>query len=165
MNARFARAMCNLAGVMPGGLTLDPFCGVGGILWEAAELGARVVGVDLNWRLLRGAYLNLQHVSSQAFCLVQGDARMLPITSCDSIVTDPPYGRVSSTRGEAARHLVESLLEQIPHLLRAHGRACLCTDLRMNVQSLLRHYGFEPEVHVKVPVHKSLVREVFVISR
>ena len=52
MNAPLARVMCNLAGVMPGEIALDPFCGGGGILCEASLIGAKTIGIDLNWLLL-----------------------------------------------------------------------------------------------------------------
>ncbi|RLI50146.1 MAG: hypothetical protein DRO73_04040 [Candidatus Thorarchaeota archaeon] len=163
MNVRLARAMCNLAGVMPRGVLLDPFCGAGGILCEAAEIGASVVGMDLNFRLLRGAMVNLQQVGAKEATLVNGDVRFLPISNCDYIVTDPPYGRVSSTRGERAVRLVNALLEAANGIVNRGGKLCICSDSRMKVGEIIKHYGKQPEMCVKIRVHGGLVREVFTV--
>jgi len=70
MNASLARVMCNLAGVMPGEVVLDPFCGGGGILCEASLIGAKSIGIDLNWRLLMGSKKNLDSTGSDYSCLL-----------------------------------------------------------------------------------------------
>ena len=116
MNATLSRVMCNLAGLMPGEIMLDPFCGGGGILCEASYIGARTIGIDLNWRLLSGSKENLSFTDGD-YSVIQGDVRSLPIQQCDCIVTDPPYGRASSTRGARAIELVESLFERIDTIL------------------------------------------------
>ncbi len=164
MNAPLARAMCNLARLLPGNVVLDPFCGAGGILCEAADLGARVIGLEINWKLLQGARANLSDTGGVDFSLIQGDARQIPLAQCDSIVTDPPYGRVSSTRGEHARLLVDSLLSQLSSLLRAGGRMCLCTDSRMRAEEMIRRHALSIEVQVEVRVHAALTREIFVVQ-
>src|SRR5207245_1715269 len=46
LHPKFARALVNLARVPMAGTVLDPFCGTGGVLLEAAELGLRGVGID-----------------------------------------------------------------------------------------------------------------------
>ncbi len=85
----------------PGDLVVDPMCGIGTTLVEAAALGRRCLGVELeaHWADLTAA--NLDHVlSEQQRVLAEvrvGDARCLPVVlgdvagTVDLIVTSPPY--------------------------------------------------------------------------
>jgi modification methylase len=83
------------------GLVVDPMCGIGTTLVEAAALGHRAVGVELEPRWADLARANLNHALSpgqaaQAAVRV-GDARRLPelladVTGrVDLLVTSPPY--------------------------------------------------------------------------
>ena len=164
MNASLARVMCNLAGVMPGETVLDPFCGGGGILCEASLIGARTVGVDLNWKLLSGSIVNLSSVG-HSHSIVQGDTRDLPIRSCDCIVTDPPYGRASSTRGAHAIGLVESLFGRADEILHRRDESiCICGTSEMNLKELAERSGLTVNQVLRVRVHSGLVRELLVIG-
>jgi tRNA (guanine10-N2)-dimethyltransferase len=164
MNSVLARVMCNLAGLMPGEVVLDPFSGGGGILCEASYIGARAVGIDLNWRLLSGSKENLTSIESD-FSVIQGDVRALPIHCCDCIVTDPPYGRASSTRGAYAIELVESLFEQVDSILnRRKGSICICGSSEMNLQDIAREIGLVIEQVHQVKVHSGLTREILTLG-
>jgi len=56
---KLAQTMLNLAGVMRGESVLDPFCGTGVVLQEAALRGCAVYGSDLNERMVRYTRDNL----------------------------------------------------------------------------------------------------------
>jgi modification methylase len=85
----------------PGGLVVDPMCGIGTTLVEAAALGRRAVGVELEPRWAGLARANLAHAlppSRAALAEVRvGDARRLPdlladvAGRVDLVVTSPPY--------------------------------------------------------------------------
>ena len=160
MNSTLARVMCNLAGVRPGNTVLDPFCGGGGILCEASDIGALVVGTDLNWRLLIGAKRNLSEIGAQ-YSVLQADARYLPIQTVDHIVTDPPYGRSSSTRGTESKKLIDSLLRRVPSLLRpGEENLCVCSSSEMGLPEMIQESGFTLGCDIRVNVHRGLVREI-----
>lgn len=161
MNAKLARAMVNLAQVMPDSLVLDPFCGAGGILCEAVFIGARGIGLDVNWRLLRGAQINLADEAGIRASLVQGDARYCPVDSCDCIVTDPPYGRASSTRGSQAEKLVEVFLNDVHRILDKGGRMCLCASSDMKLRDVISDLDIMIETVIDLRVHSGLTRQVF----
>jgi tRNA (guanine10-N2)-dimethyltransferase len=164
MNASLARVMCNLAGVMPGEIVLDPFCGAGGILCEASLIGAKTVGIDLNWKLLFGGLKNLATIGNN-HSLIQGDVRNIPLNEFDCIVTDPPYGRASSTRGARSIHLVESLLGNIDSLLRRRNESiCICGDIQMNIQNIAEMFGLAVYQVLQIRVHSGLVREVLTLG-
>jgi DNA modification methylase len=85
----------------PGGLVADPMCGIGTTLVEAAALGRRAVGVELEPRWAGLARANLDHAlpaNQAALAQVRiGDARRLPALLADLagrvdlLVTSPPY--------------------------------------------------------------------------
>jgi len=164
MNALLARTMCNLARVMPNETVLDPFCGGGGILCEIAYIGARSIGLELNWRLLKGASMNLASIQYSDYSLVQGDARCSPIRNCHHVVTDPPYGRASSTRGEKAVRLVTALFENAEETVLPGGSMCTCHSSGMGIPEVIRQLGFEIEYQIRFRVHSGLVREVITIN-
>jgi tRNA (guanine10-N2)-dimethyltransferase len=153
--------MCNIAEVKPNHLVLDPFCGGGSILCEASLLGARVMGVDMNWKLLSGSKKNLLDQGVHHFSLLQGDSRYLPIKYCDRIVTDPPYGRSSSTRGALAISLVESMIEQVTRFAESELVLCVCGSQEMRLRDTFTQFGLSIEYSVLIPVHSGLTREVF----
>ncbi len=162
MNSQLARVICNLAGVKPKATVLDPFCGGGGILCEAAIIGARVLGWDLNWRLIMGARKNLAGSLDMETSVIQADSRLPPLRAnrFDCIATDPPYGRASSTRGAEARKLVLNLLENTPEIVREGGRLCICGSHEMGVMEMMHDLGYNIKYHVLVPVHSGLIREI-----
>ena len=164
MNSTLARVMCNLAGVKPSDLVLDPFCGAGGILCEASYIGSSVVGIDLNWRLLMGAKRNLS-IISENYSLIQGDVKEIPIGFVNRIVSDPPYGRTSSTRGSIAIKLVETLLEKSHSILQSGGECmCLCSDSKMNLSQIVVESGLNITRRLNIRVHSGLTREIVVIG-
>jgi DNA modification methylase len=85
----------------PGGLVVDPLCGIGTTLVEAAALGRRALGVELEprWVELARANLGVALPDQQArrSQVRLGDARHLPRVladlagTVDLVATSPPY--------------------------------------------------------------------------
>lgn len=128
LDPRLARAAVNLARVRPRDRVIDPFAGTGALLAEAALLGARVVGVDMDVTMVRGAARNFQHVGVAAEAWIVGDAEEavtnpLAQGSFDALVTDVPYGRSSGTQGEAVDRLLHRVLPVWADRIRPEGFA------------------------------------------
>lgn len=87
---RFSRALVNLV-ASPGDTLIDPCCGVGTPLIEAAEAGIIAVGADHNPKMLRCLARNLTHLGLP-LRLFRADARTLT-GHYDAAVLDLPYGR------------------------------------------------------------------------
>jgi len=106
LHPKYARALVNLSRAAPGARMLDPFCGTGAILAEAALVGAKPVGSDISEEMVEGARRNLSHLglSSELHVTDVGGVREV-VGSVDSIATDPPYGRSTSTKGESIPRL------------------------------------------------------------
>ncbi|MEM0342967.1 MAG: methyltransferase domain-containing protein [Thermoplasmata archaeon] len=102
LHPKYARALVNLSRAAPGGRMLDPFCGTGAVLAEAALVGAVPVGSDISEEMIEGARKNLHHLGLRSELLVSDVGRVPEVVgSVDSIATDPPYGRSASTKGES----------------------------------------------------------------
>jgi len=97
----------------PGELVLDPMCGIGTTLVEAAHLGRQAIGIELEPRWAQLAAANILHAETDGAAgsaiALQGDARRLGRgllngyrDSCALILTSPPYG--PSTHGHVRKH-------------------------------------------------------------
>jgi tRNA (guanine10-N2)-dimethyltransferase len=66
LHPRYARALINLTGARRGDKVLDPFCGTGGIVLEAALLGMKAIGSDIDPEMVDGCRRNLEHFGVEA---------------------------------------------------------------------------------------------------
>lgn len=155
-----ARGVCNLARAGPGTTVLDPLCGTGGLLVEAGLLGATVVGVDAQARMVRGAHENLEHYLPSDWAVIQGDAVRLPVGGpVDAVVTDVPYGRQSAVAGRDVEALVRGTLSEARRLT---DRAVVVADRNRSADA--RETGWTVDVVYERPVHRSLTRYVHVLE-
>ncbi|WP_460539866.1 TRM11 family SAM-dependent methyltransferase [Glycomyces halotolerans] len=130
-----AAAMARLAGIEAGMTVLDPCCGAGTILVEAAELapGADLIGSDLDPDALAASVRNARHLAGIA--LAKADAAQLPMPNgtVDRIVTNPAWGRQVATQ------------QRLPVLL-AEWRRVIADDGRLACllpPDQLRHFETE----------------------
>ncbi len=162
---RLARAAANLARVRPGDRVIDPFVGTGALLAEAGLLGARLYGVDRDPAMIRGALRNLEHVGVTAEELVVGDAGSVdgsdPRTPFDAVLTDPPYGRASSTGGEGSAALVARVLPRWTDRVRPGGRRVVIAGGPVPEPG----DGWGEIARISLRVHRSLTRTFYVHER
>jgi tRNA G10 N-methylase Trm11 len=111
--SRLARTMVNLA-AQPGDTILDPCCGAGSILIEAASMGIRAVGFDANKKMTSHARDNLLHFGLPPL-VAAGDARHIG-GRYDAIVTDLPYGWTSSPDARLYAAVLTNLRRLAPRL-------------------------------------------------
>ena len=161
---RIARALVNLAEVKQGDLLLDPFCGTGGILIEAGLLGARVIGSDIQRRIIRGAETNLSHYLNDHTLIYQDAANLsLRDKSLDAVITDPPYGRSARIKGKRSEKLVEETLTEVHRVLKERKKAVIAYN--KPIIDLILNTGLTvSECHVQ-RVHRSLNRYIHVAEK
>ncbi|MGD0587982.1 MAG: hypothetical protein ABSA63_04235 [Thermoplasmata archaeon] len=156
---KLARAAMNLARVRTSDRILDPFLGTGALLAEAGLLGARLYGIDRDSTMVRGALQNLAYLGVTAEELIVGDARNVDFGdrpgTFSAIVTDPPYGRASSTGGEDSSTLVAEVVERWCGSLAPDGRLVLIMPAGGPPLDVLG----VPRFRIPVRVHRSLTRE------
>jgi tRNA (guanine6-N2)-methyltransferase len=129
-----AAALLALGDTTPGTRILDPCCGAGTILIEAAASGATTWGGDIDSQALASAQIN----ATQAGAVVQlnrWDARALPISdrSIDRIISNLPWGRAVSI-DSSLPILYQEITEEIQRVLAPGGQIVLLTNLPDLVQ-------------------------------
>lgn len=159
-----ARALANIAGAEPGATILDPMCGTGGVLIEAGLAGARVLGTDAQWKMVRGTYRNLRSIlgADADFAVVRGDATRLPFPddAVDGVVFDAPYGRQS----KVARHGLDDLVAgALAEARRVARRAVVVGDRSWREAALEAEWAVDEVFERRV--HRSLTRYVHVLER
>ena len=162
LNAREARLLVNLSGVLPRETFLDPFCGTGGILIEAAVVGADVYGIDAVEDMVLGALANLQYYGL-AGTVMKGDARKIPLKGVDAVATDVPYGRSSKVITRDLRSLYLDSFESVYSSLKKGRRFVVVAD--RDVSPLLERAGFRVDHVGSWYVHGGLTRRVHVCRK
>ena len=158
MMPRMARALVNLSLVVPGERVYDPFCGTGGILLEAQEIGVRTIGSDFDPAMIAGYRQNLPDSD-----VMIADATAAPICdhTIDAVVTDLPYGQSVRIRAESMDRLYDGSLAEVRRALRSGRRAVVVTH-RDITDIAARHFTILQEYEQRV--HKSLTRRILVLS-
>jgi len=165
MMPKIARCMVNLAKPKSGEVVFDPFCGTGGMLIEASLIGCRVLGSDIKRKMAKGTFQNLAHFKIKPEGIVVADARSLPVTKVDCVVTDPPYGRSATTMKRTTRQVVEEVLTSVHELLNKGKRICMASPKTLNISRVGTALGYKHLESHFVYVHRSLTREIVVFER
>lgn len=148
---KLARVLVNLSGIKEGQILIDPFCGTGGICIEAAFMGIKVKGYDLEESMIEKSKLNAKFYKKRIL-FKQKNALELN-ERCDAIVTELPFGKTTKL-AESLQTLVEKFLNNAKKYTKKivlvlpsnHG----CTF------SWKEKYTFY--------IHKSLSKEIFVLE-
>lgn len=126
----------------PGDLVVDPMCGIGTTLVEAADLGRRAVGVELEgrWAKLAAANLDKARADGRAHAqarVIQGDASHLPRL----LTTDAQH--LLHRAGRRTGKLARMAYSQVDLILTSPPYACeiadICSDIRNKSEPLRRH--------------------------
>lgn len=161
LHPRYARAAINLTGVRRGETVLDPFCGTGGIVIEAASMGMAAAASDFDDIMVSGCRENMGH-----FHLELGGSAVSDIGrigehfhDVDAVVTDPPYGRSTHTGGEGAESIHRRALVSISEVLKEGGRACIVLPYEIDTDLLIRENVYVQKVHGSLSRHYHVFRK------
>lgn len=165
LHPRYARTLVNLAQVAAGERAADPFCGTGGLLLEAGLVGARVLGGDLDPRMVAGTRAELERLGVRDAVVAEHDVGELPewAPGVDAVVSDPPYGRSSTTNREAMDRLYDRFFAAAREALRPGGRLAVIFPsdaLRQRAAETFRLVGAHDQ-----RVHRSMTRHWAVYAR
>ena len=127
LHPKLARALVNLTSVKRGEILVDPFCGTGGILIEAGLIGVRIIGSDVEEKMIQGCKANLDHYDIKNYELFQADIGKIDqhIKTADAIATDFPYGKSTTTKGEIMEKLYERAFSSISKILKNKKKAVI----------------------------------------
>ncbi len=148
---RLARAMVNLVAA-PGDRIIDPCCGSGTIMIEAASMGIKAAGCDINPKLATISMDNMKYFGLDGMVMI-ADARNLK-GSFDAVVTDLPYGRNCLTDEQLCREILQNLRNLAP-------KAAVVTSEDMS--DLLSQMGYCVKSVAAVP-KTSLTRYIHLID-
>ena len=165
LHPRTARVLVNLSNVKKEGTLIDPFCGTGGILLEAGLIGVKVVGSDIEPKMIQGCKKTLEHYGIRnydLFCSDIGDVKK-HISYADAIVTDFPYGKSTTTKGESMKDLYSRAFDEISKILKKGGRAVIGLS-KKDMIKLAEKYLSLVEIH-EFRAHRSLTRYFVVFER
>ena len=146
-------------------LVLDPFCGTASILIEAWLIGCRVLGFDVQPQMIKGGLQNLQHFGVEPEGMAVADARNLPVTQVDCIVTDPPYGRSAATLGCQSRQVYKDFLSGVEPIVPKGKKICMAAPTSSRIQALIKELGFKHLNSHFIYVHRNQTREILVFEK
>jgi len=127
LHPKIARVIVNLSSIKKDETLLDPFCGTGGILIEAGLIGVKLIGSDIEQKMIEGCKKTLDYYkikNYKLFCSDIGDIYK-HIDEVDAVVTDLPYGKSTTTKGEKMLKLYERAFKSISNLLKKGGKAVI----------------------------------------
>lgn len=159
---KLSRALVNLSRCREGETFLDPFLGTGSIPIEAAQIGARAVGIDLSEKMVRGAKENMKGFGQEWLGIIRADAKMLPTRAVDAIATDIPYGRASSTHGATPEEILNGALPLLSRAIKSGGFMVIMHPNSLSIDPV---GDLIVEQEHDIHVHKLLTRTITVLRR
>jgi tRNA (guanine10-N2)-dimethyltransferase len=165
LHPKVARALVNLSAIKKNETLLDPFCGTGGILIEAGLIGAHIVGSDIEQKMIDGCKKTFEFYKMKEYrlhcCDIGEIHRYAP--AVDAVVTDFPYGKSTTTKGEHLPTLYDRAFASIASLLKKEGRAVIGLSNKELITTGENHLLLL-EVHA-FRVHRSLTRYFVVYQK
>ncbi len=163
IHPRLARTLINMSAKNCRDIVLDPFCGTGTLLIESALMGMDVHGSDLSEKMIDGTRTNLKELGLAANLKKLDVAEISKFNKkFDCIVTDPPYGRSSSTNREPIEELYSRALKSFARNLVDSGRVGIIVP---DLKALDFEDDFKIIRSTSVRAHRSLVRNFVVLEK
>ncbi len=185
LKSDMARVAINYLNIKEG-IILDPFCGIGGILLEAWDMGFSIIGNDINYKDLKSLIKNFKFYYpmreldlnddyirknleggkleiSDKFSLFCKDARIkfLENNSIDGLVTDIPYGKSSRLLG---RDLYDDFLKLAKDYLKPNSRLVIIYANFTPFKDIALKY-FKEVIEIEEYINKSMTRYILVLEK
>ncbi|NWS69344.1 THUM2 protein, partial [Crotophaga sulcirostris] len=143
LRSTVAWAMASLAEIRAGAFVLDPMCGLGTILLEAAKEWPEACywGADLSDSQLEGAGVNIRTASlMDKIELVKASVKALPLPSesFDAVIADIPFGKKFKITEDM--QFLPDILQEMERVLRVGGTIVLLLsqDLHKRMDSITK---------------------------
>jgi tRNA (guanine10-N2)-dimethyltransferase len=119
LKPRLSKLLINLSRAKQGQKLLDPFCGAGAILIEAALMKIKAYGSDIDPKMVWRSNTNLKHYKLRAQ-VKQIDIKDLnkKYKQIDAIVADPPYGISTKVGGASVKSVYNNFLTEAHTVLK-----------------------------------------------
>jgi len=160
IHPRISRSMVNLSNSTKGDKVIDPFCGTGGILIEIADMQIEAIGIDILGKMVENSVGNLKHYGLKGM-VVKGDVDNIKNYDFKAIVTDPPYGLSTTTKGEGVKELMLRSMEIFARTMERGQRIVMA----VSNPKLINPKDFTLIHKFEWYIHKSLTRYILVLER
>jgi len=168
LKPKLARLLVNLARAKKSKTLLDPFCGTGSVLIEAAILGCKPVGVDIDADMIKGSKTNLKFYKQKA-SVILGNAtklhKLIKLSSIDAIATDPPYGRSTKVVAESIQHLYKDFFLSANEVLKPKHFLSVLYPHYINAKKLLNKKQWQIVFESEMYVHGGLTRKFLILQK
>ena len=168
LKPKLARLLINLSTAKKSESLLDPFCGTGSVLIEAAVLGAKPIGVDIDEKMIKGSATNLRFYNLSSKLLL-GNALELQKSfkknSIDAIATDPPYGRSTKVGASSLKGLYQGFFASAHAVLKPKRYLSLLYPHYVNAKRLLNNRQWQIIFESEMYVHGGLTRKFLVLKK
>lgn len=176
LNPTIAAALIRISDWRPEKILVDPMCGSGTILVEAALVGSdippgrvreggelpfnpklKILGVEKFGKHVKGCRETLSKLGIDFIKVIQGDAEHLDqhVKEADTIVTNPPYG-IRIGRKSKIKKLYHNFLKTAKDILTENGSITLLTPHEKILKSTATKLDYEwsetPIVYGNLPV-------------
>ncbi|MCK5474918.1 MAG: methyltransferase domain-containing protein [Candidatus Aenigmarchaeota archaeon] len=162
IDSMVARALVNIAGAKKGVTVLDPFCGSGGLLLEAAAVGVEVFGCDIEEKCVKGTIGNLEQFGYLVTAVTSDAMNVKKVfkNKFDCVVADLPFGKSSKILKDKQK-LYKEFLYYVPELVKKNGRVVIgCDEEKLDYPKK----EFILENKFSIYIHKSMTRHFFVFK-
>jgi tRNA (guanine10-N2)-dimethyltransferase len=165
LHPKIARTLVNLSAVPEKATILDPFCGTGGILLEAGLMNMHIIGCDIEEKMIQGCQETFKYYHLNNYNLYCCDIGKIVehVDQVDGIVTDLPYGKSTTTKGEKIQDLYDRAFQSFSDVLKPEGRAVVGLSDKKLI-TLGENYLSLREVY-PLKVHRSLTRYFTIFQR
>ncbi|KAM6271986.1 THUMP domain-containing protein 2-like isoform 3-T3 [Spheniscus humboldti] len=143
LRSTIAWAMASLAEISAGAFVLDPMCGLGTILLEAAKEWPEACywGADISDSQLEGADVNIRTAGlMDKIELLRASVKALPLPSesFDTVISDIPFGKKFEITKDI--QLLPDILQEMERVLRVGGTIVLLLsqDLRKRMDGITK---------------------------
>ena len=162
LKSDMARAGINLLQLQENETLLDPFCGIGGILLEGANMKLSTIANDINAQDIRHLKTNFKYFKFPLPQLFQEDAQtqFLEKNSVMGIISDIPYGKSSRKCGTK---LYENFLKNATNILQKNRRMVIIYANFTHFKELALQY-FEEVFEIEEYINKSMTRYILVLK-
>jgi len=160
IHPRIARSMVNLSNCSEGETMIDPFCGTGGMLIEARDMEINAIGIDIIEKMVDYSIGNLDHYGLKAE-VIEGDVETSSNYQFKAIVTDPPYGLSTTTRGEGVSELMIRSMNIFSKIMTKGERIVMA----LSNPELVKDSNYDEIYRFQWYIHKSLTRNILVLEK
>lgn len=167
LHPKLARLMINLSGVREGSILIDPFCGVASIPMEASLLSIEAICIEYFFKWCVGGLKNVEWIDETLNYInvinadsLKGVLRVYEYSNEVYIVTDPPYGRITSTGYRDIASIYRNFIEK--YVSYAKRSVFMSPE---DIDDYIYKYDLRVNFKSVIPVHRNLKRILYVVER